>query len=259
MKKFLVVLAGVAMFAVPAVNAQPRPLRLFFSSAGLSIPANTNSAADAPDANLGANPEVSVPANTAVRLYVWAQINPPGTPNNAVYNGVSFRTAVTGVGGSMSGFSFWNYTNGTYGSGAGRWQQFAQSGDATSATFAGAAVTAGAGVNNSAAALASDSQYKRFRVDGTTRIDATLLGWVEVQGTTLNQTLELRFAVGNSGIAQSGQPPQPIYMGWGDEANAPLGNAFGASTPIADATVRIIPEPASLMLLALAGLALRRR
>jgi hypothetical protein len=259
MKKFLVVLAGIAMFAVPAVNAQGRPFRLFFSTVGLTDTGNTNSPAGDPTASLGVNPQIDVAPNTPVRLYVWGQINPPGTPNNATYNGVSYRVLASGTGGSISGFNFWNYTNGSYGNGTGRWQQFSQSGDATSATFAGAAVVTGAGVNNTAAAVAMDGQHKRFATNGTTRIDATLLGWVEAQGSAIGEMVELRFAVGSSGIAQSGQPPQRIYMGWGDEASAPLGNEFGASTPGFDAKLNIIPEPASLMLLGLAGLAFRRR
>jgi hypothetical protein len=258
MKKFLVILAGVAMFAAPAANAQARPLRLFFATQGLSNPADENSPALDPTASLGANPTLSTTPGAPVRLYVWAQINPPGTPNNVFYNGVSFNTNLTGAGGTVSGFNYWNYTNGAYGGNAGRWQQFSEGGNATSSSFAGAAVTAGAGVNNTAAAVASDTQHRRFATDGTTRIDATLLGWVEVTGTQVGQ-LELRFAVGQSGITLSGQPPQRIYMGWGDEAQAPLGNEFGASTPVADATINVIPEPASLMLLGLAGLALRRR
>jgi hypothetical protein len=266
MKKFLVLVAGVAMFAAPAVYGQERPLRLFYSSAGLSNPANTNSAAGDPTADLGVNPVRSANPGEAVRLYVWAQIAPPGTPNNVTYNGVSFTNNLTIAGGgaaTISGFNFWNYTNGDLGNGAGRWQNFSQSaaGSTNNIAFAGAAVTAGIGVTNSNAANTNDGQHRRFATNGTTRIDATLLGWVEVTGTAAGQSLELRFAVGQSGIAQSGDTngPNRVYMGWGDEASAPLGNGFGASTPGADAIINVIPEPASLMLLGLAGLALRRR
>lgn len=264
MKKFLVVLAGVALFAAPAVNAQGRPLRLFYSTVGLTDLGNTNSPAADPtaDLNLAAGGPVinNVPIGQPVRLFVWAQITPPGTPNNATYNGVHLINNVTGTGGSITGHSFWNYTNGAYGNGTGRWQNFTQSpaGTSNGVSLAGAAVTTGAGVSNTPAAATNDTQHRRFATNGTTRIDATLLGWIQVTGTQQGE-LQVRFSVGSSGIAQSGQPVQRIYMGWGDEASAPLGNQTGGTTPVADAIINVIPEPASLMLLGLAGLALRRR
>ena len=42
-------------------------------------------------------------------------------------------------------------------------------------------------------------------------------------------------------------------------SSAPLGNQFGASTPIADARIINPPEPDGAALLALAAVALRRR
>lgn len=259
MKKFLVVMAGVALLALPSLaNAQGRPLRLFFSTNGLSDPADVQSNAEVP-ASLGVNPTVDAMPGETVRLYVWAQITPPGPANNATYNGVSL--AVNAGGGSaVTGFNFWNYTNGALGNGAGRWQQFGVVPSLPgSVEFSGGAVVAGIGVTNSGDANTNDRQHRRFAADGTTRIDSTLLGYVELSAAAAGD-YPIHFAIGSLGIAQQGQPPQPIYMGWGDEQAAPLGNQFGGTTPNADATLHVfVPEPASMILLALAGLAAFRR
>lgn len=264
MKKLLLVMAGAAMLAAPAL-AQTRPLRLFFSNSGLSDAGNTNSAAVSPAQDMGINPKAEHPTpGLTTRLWVWAQILGPGgtaptTPNNVTFNGVSLRVNASGPG-TISGFNFWNYSNGTYGGNAGRWQQHSSSAliPGSSHEFSGAAVTAGAGVNNTAAAATNDTQYIR---GAAPRLDVTLLGWVDVTGNAQG-TVELRFAVGTLGIAQSGGLPgdRRIYMGWGDEGSSPLNNQVGGTSPVADAMINVAPEPASLSLLALAGLvALRRR
>jgi hypothetical protein len=300
MKKYLVVLAGAAMLALPALGQTARPLRLFFSQQGLSDPNNTNSNAVAPSnvaGSTGTNPSVAYDTNIntgAVRFYVWAQIlgpngGAPAGPNNATFNGVSLRIRTSGPG-TVTGMNFWNYSNGTYGSGSvidfGRWQQFDFGDAGPDKEFSGGSVIGGAGVNNTgpgmppdpSTAQVSDRQY--LRTVGGGRADVTLLGYVEVTPNG-NGVIELKYAVGTLGIALSGNPEKPaIYRGCGDAAaiaaayaggldenNDGLNDASGASqnagnysvNPLADASIIVIPEPASLALLALAGLVLRRR
>ena len=209
------ILLALLLLTVTAGEAYGRPLRLFFSgAAGLSNPADPNSPAQDPSFDVGRNPALIAVTNVPVRLFIWAQIAPPGTPNDVIYRGISFRIRATGPGAVITGHSFWNYTNGAYGGGSGRWQNFVSSSNQTSASFAGAAVTLGAGVNNSNAAASQDTHYRRFLSDGTTRLDATLLGWVEVARTQF-QEVQLRFEVGPQGIVQSGAGPQLRLHGLG--------------------------------------------
>ena len=243
------VVAVVACAAPIAAEAQPRGIRLFLSTIGLSDPNDVQSPALNPAPEFGLNPSVVAPVNAPTRLYLWAKLEPAGSPNTVRYGGVALVNMVSGAGGALSGFQFWNYTNGTYR----RWQQFSHSptGTTNGAVFAGAAVTSGAGVNNSDAAHALDMHYRRFAPDGTTRIDSTLLGWLEVSGSQIGQTISVRVLATSSGIWQSGGEPGPIYQGWGDEGIP--------DDPIPEAQMHIVPEPAALLLIGAGAFLCRRR
>lgn len=262
MRRVFTLAAGVLVVAAPQFAwAQSRPLRLFLSTIGLSNPADPSSPTDNPSPELGTNPSVVIPSGGTTRLYVWAQITPPGTPNNVIYNGVSLRTRVEGDGGVISSYNFWNYTNGSYGANVGRWSSQVSGSNGTNLAWtAGVAVVAGAGVNNSNTANAVDTQYERFALDGTTRIDATLLGYIEVTGNTAG-ALEVHLAVGQQGVSQVGAGVQPVYLGWGDESQSPLNNQPNAESPIADATILVTPEPSTILslLIGAGALVARRR
>ena len=249
----ITVLMAVASAPAPG---QGRPLRLFLSPLGLSDPSNVQSPAVNPAPTLGINPSLTIAPNQAARLYVWAQINPPGAPNNVTYNTAFLRARVTGAGGAVAGFQFWNYTNGSYGNNTGRWQSIVQYGEPTTAYLDAAAVTTGAGINNTNTANTFDAQHRRFATDGTTRIDCTLLGWVEFTASQPGASLSV-FLNGRRPPSPIPPEPQPrLYLGWGDEGFEPPPDCPNCDSPIPEATIVVTPEPASLVLLA--GLVLLR-
>jgi hypothetical protein len=120
-------------------------------------------------------------------------------------------------------------------------------------------VTTGAGISNTNQANNVDMQYRRFATNGTTQIDVTLLGWVEFTG---NQPGTLSAFLSRAATIVEPEPPPPpaVYLGWGDESSAPMHNCPYCETPIPEATIVVVPEPATLALVSsLAACALRRR
>jgi hypothetical protein len=240
MKRFLGLVAGLGLaLAASSASAQVQ-LRLFFSTQGWE------SAQAAPGLALGnTNPEVT----NSGRLYLWAQVI-NGT-SSTVWNGVGLNIDTDGDA-QITALSLytpqWENPDGDL---INRWTSaFPGNPAPPTAEINGINMTA-VGING------------EFGVRGAPRPDGfvnstglggeVLLGYIDVQGTDGTVWLE----VGNAGISRrSGNVTNDrIFFGFGDDGLA--GNAFGSRSAVADA--RIVPEPASLLLLGLAGLALRRR
>lgn len=275
MKKFVAVLAGVALFVAPANAA----LRMFFSTIG----------ANQGQSLLEANPGLTLPiarSNPSVasgsRLYLWAEMitSTPGATQSQKWNGVSFDVVVNG--GRVTANSLYNYVRTDPDTGDflyERWQGvnsgvIQANGSVLNANLA--AVVRGEGINNGANAAAASNRDLQSEVGvlaeqgqtaGNSRSliapagfsgKAVLLGFYDVALDAGSTSASVFLKVGTGGIVRQGQTaPEPIYFGSGDEGAGILGGSFGTASPNADAT--ITPEPASLALLGLAALALRRR
>ena len=240
MKRLLCVLAGVGLFVAPAL-AQDSAFRLYLASEGVE--------GNAPILGISPaqlNPEIIDPAGGTHRLYVWAQVIGAETPQK--YMSVGYNAVGTG-GLAVTGRSTWNYTNilsrwsitgaGHLGGGTLRNVRLA----ANPVGFFGVADNAGPGN--------FDQQYHAAT-------KSTVIGWIEVTGIG-----EIFLQVGDIGIIRTGTLGNPgvtwddVYLGFGDENAGLMGNSFDMGSPIAEAS--IVPEPAGLLLLGLAGLAIRRR
>lgn len=240
MKKFLGVLAGLAL---TAGAAQAANLTLFFSSddpfAGTgrvspTLPGGVAVAAAATPLN---SPTVGNPSVPGGRLHMWVTGN-PGDPDPNVWNGIAFNVVISGPA-TITGGGGLNITSGspTF---IRRWETGS---DLTPPTFNFVAVTR------------TGAQFPPL-VDGwDDGVDAVYMGYLDFAAN--NGTSEVKFQVGNSGITRAGGSPTVDDVNFGAGDAALRGNQFGEVSTLADAT--ITPEPTSLLLLGLAGLALRRR
>lgn len=148
-----------------------------------------------------------------------------------------------------------------------RWENSAAT---TSGTLGGGStIVSGANaVAVSAANGVKNGQTDTYSDGSDTNNVAYLLAVLEVSASSVGVS-ELRFAVGAGKITGAGtSAPGSVHFGWtGAEGGSgdPLvgdangGSTVGATSAVADATITVVPEPVTLALLGLGGLALIRR
>lgn len=256
MKRILATLVGLSMLAGAASAAN---LRLFFSADNpvggghnpLPAPAGNgamNVAAQAGNplltpSELGSQSNASLPQGGG-RLHLWGT-GDQGDPDPNVWNGIGVRIQIAGGAGvSITGGGGLNVTSPTT---LRRWETGSDFNPVGDSRYNFIAVTR-AGLNLPALDDGWDNGS-----------NAVYLGYIDLSANTGATNAEVRLVVDNAGISRQGGNVNEdlIFFGFGDPGLR--GDAFGQASRDADAIVAPIPEPASMLLVGLAALALRRR
>lgn len=256
MKRILATLVGLSMLAGAASAAN---LRLFFSPDNpvggghnpLPAPAGNgamNVAAQAGNpllspSELGSQTNPTLPA-AGGRLHIWGT-GDLGDPDPNVWNGIGIRIQISGGAGVViTGGGGLNVTSPTT---LRRWETGSDFNPVGDSRYNFIAVTR-AGLNLPPLDDGWDNGS-----------NAVYMGYIDLSGNTGTEAAEVRFVVDTAGITRQGGSPNVdrVFFGWGDPALR--GDNFLQASRDADAFVAPIPEPASMLLVGLAALALRRR
>lgn len=261
MKKL--VCAMVVGLAASAALAQDEGFRFFFDASGVADaaarPALTPLAFTNPvvtDATAG--------VGGSARLYVYLEY---GTANQN-FSSISVRIKV-GPGGAIVGGSVYNHLC----TPVNRWQTV-PAGSMTATDWDwGLPVKVGGGGygarnNDSTGSNGADLPGSvgptmladsHFRADDGSLFGTTLLGYVDIDNTNAFPSADIPVNLGSSSAGSAGVTVTSgdfVYFGFGDAGTTNKKDRTSASP---DAYIHVTPEPASLALLGLGALALRRR